>query len=217
MVKPLKAFGVVAGIVTFLFCMSAGITSVLLKEAPEWVHLLGVFYMGMAFFAGPLVIIVALKEPVGVLQSGKQNEVKRTTAKPAARKISGKPAVKSQPEKENGSGRIYVGNLSPEADIEAIKIAFSGFGEIKDIRIIKDRTGKSKGYAFIEMPNTEEAQKAIDSLNGRELAGRALKLNFAKSKPTGDSRRPPRRRPPNKPSDSPSPKREDAQMVDWDA
>ena len=214
MVKTLKAFGVVAGIVTFLFFMSAGITSLLLKDAPEWVHLLGVFYIGMAFFAGPLVIIVALKD-TGVSQPVKRKEVKRTTAKPAARRGSAKLAVKAQPEKENGSGRIYVGNLSPEANVDAIKIAFSGFGEIKDIRIIKDRGGKSKGYAFVEMPNKEEAQNAIDSLNGRELAGRVLKLNFAKTKPAGGSRRPPRRRPPNK-SSNPS-ERKDAQMVDWDA
>ncbi|MBW8034459.1 MAG: hypothetical protein FVQ79_02000 [Planctomycetes bacterium] len=169
----------------------------------------------MAFFAGPLVIIVALKDSADVSQPVKRKEVKRTTAKPAARRGSPKPAVKAQGEKENGSGRIYVGNLSPEANVDAIKIAFSGFGEIKDIRIIKDRGGKSKGYAFVEMPNKEEAQNAIDSLNGRELAGRVLKLNFAKTKPTGGSSRPPRRRPPNKPSNPPE--RKDAQMVDWDA
>lgn len=214
MVKTLKAFGVVAGIVTFLFCMSAGLQTVRIED-PAWVSGLGVFFMGMAFFAGPLVIIVALKDSVGVSQPVKQKEVKRTAAKPSARRDSAKSAVKAQPEKENTSGRIYVGNLSPEANADAVKIAFSGFGEIKDIRIIKDRTGKSKGYAFIEMANKEEAQKAIDSLNGRELAGRALKLNFAKTKPMGGSRRPPRRRPPNKSSNSPQ--REDAQMVDWDA
>jgi len=214
MVKTLKAFGVVAGIVTSLFCMSAGLQTVRIAD-PAWVSGLGVFFMGMAFFAGPLVIIVALKESGNVSQSLKQKPVKRTTAKPSSRRNSAKQAVKSQPEKENGSGRIYVGNLSPEANVEAIKIAFSGFGEIKDIRIIKDRAGKSKGYAFIEMPKKEEAQNAIDSLNGRELAGRVLKLNFAKTKPSGGSRRPPRRRPPNKSSNSPE--RKNAQMVDWDA
>lgn len=213
MVKPLKAFGVVAGIVTFLFFMSAGLQTVRIAD-PAWVSGFGVFFMGMAFFAGPFLIVVSLKDLAGVSGPVKQKAAKHIAAKPAAQKASAKPAVKAAGEKENGSGRIYVGNLSPEANAEAIKIAFAGLGEIKDVRIIKDRGGKSKGYAFIEMSNKEDAQNAIDSLNGRELAGRELKLNFAKTKPGGASRRPPRRRPPNKPS---NPQRKDAQMVDWDA
>ncbi len=211
MVKTLKAFGVVAGIVSFLFCTSAGLQTINLENAPEWVTGLGVFFIGIAFFAGPLVIIVALNAPDSAAQPIKTKQLKKTTTRPQTRSTS-KPAAKATPEKQNGAARIYVGNLSPEASESDIKTAISGIGEIKEVRVIKDRAGKSKGYAFVGMPQMEDAKNAIESLNGKDLGGRILKVNFAKTKP-GGPRRP--RRPSN--SRPPRPPKKDAQMVDWDA
>lgn len=213
MVKTLKAFGVVAGIVSFLFCTSAGLQTINLENAPEWVTGLGVFFIGIAFFAGPLVIIVALNAPDSAAQPIKTKQLKKTTTRSQTRSTA-KPAAKSaaKPPAENATPRIYVGNLSPEASETDIKTAFSGFGDIKEVRVIKDRAGRSKGYAFIEMLEMADAENAIESLNGKDLGGRILKVNLAKTKPNGPRRprRPSNSRPPREP-------RKDAQMVDWDA
>ncbi len=213
MVKTLKAFGVVAGIVSFLFCTSAGLQTINLENAPEWVTGLGVFFIGIAFFAGPLVIIVSLNAPDSAAQPIKTKQLKKTTTRPQTKSTS-KPAAKSaaKPPAEPATPRIYVGNLSPEASETDIKTAFSGFGDIKEVRVIKDRAGKSKGYAFIEMLEMPDAKNAIESLNGKDLGGRILKVNLAKTKPDGSRRprRPSNSRPPREP-------RKDAQMVDWDA
>lgn len=219
MVKTLKAFGVVAGIVSFLFCTSAGLHTINLADAPGWTTGLGVFFIGIGFFAGPLVIIVALSAPDSAAQPVKTKQLKQTTPMGQV-KSAPKPAEKTteitaeKPKTENGNGiaKIYVGNISPEASENDIKTAFSGFGEIKEVRVIKDREGKSKGYAFVEMPQMNDAKNAIESLNGKDLGGRALKVNFAKAKPK-TSRKP--RRQSN--SKSARPQKTDAQMVDWDA
>ncbi len=76
---------------------------------------------------------------------------------------------------------IYVGNLSYRVNDEELRKAFSAYGEVKSATIIKDRaTGNSKGFGFVEMPNNEEANAAMNGLNGKELGGRALRINEAK-------------------------------------
>jgi len=76
---------------------------------------------------------------------------------------------------------IYVGNLSYEVTEEDLKEAFEVFGEVETIRVIKDKyTGRSKGFGFVEMPDSADAQSAIDGLNGKELKGRALNVNEAR-------------------------------------
>ncbi len=76
---------------------------------------------------------------------------------------------------------IYVGNISYNLTEEELRKSFGAFGEVKSVGIIRDRaTGNSKGFAFVEMPNDEDARKAIDDLNGKELRGRALRVNEAK-------------------------------------
>ncbi len=78
---------------------------------------------------------------------------------------------------------IYVGNLSYKAQEDEIKKEFEQFGEVTSVRIIQDReTGRSKGFAFVEMPEKDAADAAIESLNGKELQGRALKVNPARPK-----------------------------------
>ncbi|OGD17404.1 MAG: RNA-binding protein [Candidatus Aminicenantes bacterium RBG_13_59_9] len=76
---------------------------------------------------------------------------------------------------------IYVGNLSFTTGESDLKEAFSAFGEVSTCNIIKDKfSGESRGFGFVEMPNKEEADKAISMLNGKDLKGRALKVNEAK-------------------------------------
>ena len=76
---------------------------------------------------------------------------------------------------------IYVGTLSREVTEEDLGQAFEVFGQVSSIAIIKDRsTGISKGFGCVEMPAQPEAQAAIDSLNGTELKGSALKVSEAR-------------------------------------
>ena len=76
---------------------------------------------------------------------------------------------------------IYVGNLSYDVNEEDLQKAFGDFGEIESVKIIKDNySGRSKGFGFVEMPDTANAHSAIEGLDGKELKGRALKVNKAR-------------------------------------
>jgi len=78
---------------------------------------------------------------------------------------------------------IYVGNLSFNVTEEDLRGAFQAHGMVEKAAVITDKlTGQSRGFGFVEMPNREEAMKAIGAVNGAELKGRALKVNEAKPK-----------------------------------
>jgi len=78
---------------------------------------------------------------------------------------------------------LFVGNMSfqtTEADLNAL---FKPFGQVTRVHLAMDReTGRARGFAFIEMPNDDEASKAIAALDGKELGGRNLKVNEARPK-----------------------------------
>lgn len=82
--------------------------------------------------------------------------------------------------------KLYVGNLAyttTEADLEAY---FGQAGTVKSVAIIKDRdSGRSKGFAFVEMSTQEEAQNAISTLDGKEFQARMLKVNMARPREEG--------------------------------
>src|SRR5512136_3247196 len=79
--------------------------------------------------------------------------------------------------------KIYVGNLSFATTEEELKELFSQAGTVASTALIKDRdTGQSKGFAFIEMSNQSEAEKAIQMFNSYSLANRPLKVNLARPK-----------------------------------
>ena len=81
---------------------------------------------------------------------------------------------------------IYVGNLSFEVTEEDLQQAFSAFGQVASASLIKDKfTGQSRGFGFVEMPNSTEAQAAIAGLNGKDLKGRALNVNEARPRTEG--------------------------------
>src|SRR5205809_4151328 len=78
---------------------------------------------------------------------------------------------------------LYVGNL-PHSTTEAeLRNLFEPHGQVQRVSMVTDReTGRSRGFAFVEMTDSGEAEKAIAALNGTELGGRALKINEAKPK-----------------------------------
>ena len=80
---------------------------------------------------------------------------------------------------------IYVGNLPYSIRDDELSDLFSDFGAVKSANVIMDRSsGKSKGFGFVEMDDNEDAEKAIQSLNGKEVSGRELRVNEAR--PRGD-------------------------------
>jgi RNA recognition motif-containing protein len=85
--------------------------------------------------------------------------------------------------------RIYVGNLSYDASEDDLRQAFGQHGEVSAANIITDRaTGRSRGFGFVEMPNDEEAKKAIEALNMTEIAGRQVNVNEARPRGPRPSR-----------------------------
>ena len=78
---------------------------------------------------------------------------------------------------------IFVGNLSFGATEDSIRSLFSGHGSVDRVNVVTDRdTGQARGFAFVEMTNDAEGERAIAALNGRELDGRALTVNEARPK-----------------------------------
>jgi RNA recognition motif-containing protein len=79
---------------------------------------------------------------------------------------------------------IYVGSLSFEVTEEELRQAFEAYGQVASANIIKDKfTGESRGFGFVEMPSKDEAQAAINGLNGKELKGRTLNVGEARPRP----------------------------------
>ncbi len=76
---------------------------------------------------------------------------------------------------------IYAGNLNYGITEEELEQVFAKYGEVSSVKIIRDKyTDQSKGFGFIEMTNDEEAQKAIEELNGSEVKGREMRVNQAR-------------------------------------
>jgi len=78
---------------------------------------------------------------------------------------------------------IYVGNMAYDVTEEDLKQTFEAFGQVASTNVIKDQySDRSKGFGFVEMPETSEAKAAIAALNGKELKGRTLNVNEARPK-----------------------------------
>lgn len=77
--------------------------------------------------------------------------------------------------------KLYVGNLPFSIDDEQLHQAFAGFGEVVSAKVIMDRdSGRSKGFGFVEMSTDDEAQNAINSMNGTQLGGRDVNVSEAR-------------------------------------
>jgi RNA recognition motif-containing protein len=82
------------------------------------------------------------------------------------------------------SNRLYVGNLSFNATSDSVRAAFAELGEVTDVHVVMDReTGRSRGFAFVTMSSDQQAQSAIQSMNGALLDGRPLRVNEAEARP----------------------------------
>ena len=78
---------------------------------------------------------------------------------------------------------VFVGNMSFQTTESELRSIFEPFGELTRVNVVTDGdTGQARGFAFVEMPNDDEAAKAISALNGKEVSGRALNVNEARPK-----------------------------------
>jgi RNA recognition motif-containing protein len=78
---------------------------------------------------------------------------------------------------------IFCSNLDFKMSEEELREEFERFGEVSSVKIIKDRdTGRSKGFGFVEMPETADAEEAIKELNGTQIKGREIVVNEARPK-----------------------------------
>ena len=88
--------------------------------------------------------------------------------------------------------RIYVGNLSFQTQSDELEQSFGAYGEVESASVITDRySGRSRGFGFVEMPDSAQAQSAIEGLNGTDLSGRSITVNEARAR---EERRPTERR-----------------------
>ena len=98
--------------------------------------------------------------------------------------------IEADPDFREKRMNIYVGNLPYSTDRDELRAVFEQYGEVSSARVVADReTGRSRGYGFVEMPNAEQAQAAIEALNGKEIGGRKAVVNEARPR----EERPPRR------------------------
>lgn len=82
------------------------------------------------------------------------------------------------------SKKLYVGNLSYDVNENELRDLFGSYGEIEDAVIIMDRdSGRSKGFGFVTLGDDQQAQQAIEDLNGKEHSGRTLTVNEARPRP----------------------------------
>jgi RNA recognition motif-containing protein len=85
---------------------------------------------------------------------------------------------------------LFVGNMSFQTTESDLRALFEPFGQVTRVHMAKDReTGKARGFAFVEMPNDDEAAKAIAGLDGKDVGGRNLKVNEARPKTPGGAPR----------------------------
>jgi RNA recognition motif-containing protein len=92
------------------------------------------------------------------------------------------------------SMNIYVGNLSYTSTDNSLRTLFETYGTVTTTKIVTDKfTGSSRGFGFVEMPNNDEGQKAIDGLNGTDFEGRKIVVNESRPREDNGNSRPPRR------------------------
>jgi len=87
------------------------------------------------------------------------------------------------------STKVYVGDLAFTITEGDLRTAFAQYGELTEVIVIKDKfSGRSKGFGFVTFADDESAKKAISEMNGKEIQGRAIKVNVAKPMEERDSR-----------------------------
>jgi RNA recognition motif-containing protein len=103
--------------------------------------------------------------------------------KPAGKRRGGSDRNRGERGRNTGDVELYVGNLSYDVSEKDLKQSFSEFGKVSSIRLIKNKfNDKSKGYGFIEMPDRNEAEMAIRRMNNKDVQGRRIIVNEAKTR-----------------------------------
>ena len=197
MSSGLKNFGLFAGAMAFLACIIGGFFAI----TGDTNAALGFGIIGFGIFAGASLIIGVLRYGHGAASAKatptkttarparKTTPAKKTAATPAAR--TSKPQAAKPVTTKDGQIVLYVGNLPYEAGEKEVRIAFEAFGTVSTVRVVKERsTGRSKGYAFIDMTDASQAQSAIEGMNEREFGGKKLKVSQAKAKSRNTNSRP---------------------------
>ena len=113
----------------------------------------------------------AAKKPQQAQQQKKQQPVRRDP-----RPVTAHPPIPA------GSVELYVGNLSYDMTEDQLRQTFEAFGKVDSVRLVTNRyNNKSKGFAFVVMPNRPEAEKAIAELNDKDVMGRLMRVNEAQN------------------------------------
>lgn len=176
--EKLKVFGALCGLISFFACLIGGIV-VMGQGDGSGGFGLGLFFIGIAFFAGPLLMLVSIRDGAVGHSAEQAGSNEAAVQMPDVSSIAKAVKTVSGP----NSNRIYVGNLADDIDEDQIRSEFEQCGTVKNVSIILDRSsGKSKGYGFVEMDDATEAAKAILALDGKEIGGQAVKVNEAKSR-----------------------------------
>ncbi|KAK8571650.1 hypothetical protein V6N13_047312 [Hibiscus sabdariffa] len=81
--------------------------------------------------------------------------------------------------------QLFVGGLSYDTDEQALKEAFSGFSDVTEVLVPVDRTGRSRGFGFVNFANDEAANKALSAMDGQEIHGRSIRVSYANERPSG--------------------------------
>ncbi|CAN4079460.1 unnamed protein product [Withania somnifera] len=111
------------------------------------------------------------------------NILKQGVGKNSNLELSASNASFFQAIRSMSSSKLFVGGLSYGTDESSLKEAFSQYGEVIEARVILDRdTGRSRGFAFISFPSSEEASTAMQAMDGQDLHGRRIKVNYATEK-----------------------------------
>ena len=86
------------------------------------------------------------------------------------------------------TNNLYVGNLSYDTTEDTLRTLFAEYGEIESVNLISDRnTGRSRGFAFVEMSTEEAAKEAMGGLTGKQVDDREIRVDLAKPRPKRDS------------------------------
>ena len=137
-----------------------------------------------------LVVALVVGYVIGFIV-GRRKAAKGAAKKPQQSQQQKKPQqpvrrdprpVTSRPPIPAGSVELYVGNLSYDMTEDQLRQTFEAFGKVDSVRLVTNRyNNKSKGFAFVVMPNRPEAEKAIAELNDKDVMGRLMRVNEAQN------------------------------------
>jgi len=127
--------------------------------------------------------LVGLYAGKGLIPPPKSRPARRSGARKSKSSQSRPPRRKDERSGEHSAEEIYVGNLSYDIGEKELRKTFERFGPVSRVRLIEHRmSGKSKGYAFVEMGSRAAADAAVKGLNGKEVKGRSIVVNEARTR-----------------------------------